>query len=80
MSAPRVELVSNTGMPVESIHSALALCARLVCGYSVVATVTVEPPSPSGCIRVTATYPDDSSFTLLVDRDTWRGALRLQVR
>lgn len=75
---PRVELVSASGMKVESIHLALAACARTACGFARLrpGTVSVEPVSDD-CVRVTHVYADnDSSFTLLVDRDTWMGALR----
>ena len=55
---------------------ALAACARTACGFARLGTVSVEPVS-GDCVRVTHVYADnDSSFTLLVDRDTWMGALR----
>ena len=73
---PRVELMSVSGMEVESIHLALASCARAACGFARLGTVSVEPVSDD-CVRVAYAYSDnDSSFTLLVDRDTWMGALR----
>ena len=73
---PRVELVSASGMKVESIPLALASCARTACGFARLGVVSVEPVSDD-CVRVTHVYSDnDSSFTLLVDRDTWMGALR----
>ena len=73
---PRVELMSTSGMEVESIHLALAACARTACGFARLGTVSVEPVS-GDCVRVTHVYADnDSSFILLVDRDTWMGALR----
>jgi heme-degrading monooxygenase HmoA len=73
---PRVELMSTSGMEVESIHLALAACARTACGFARLGVVSVEPVSDD-CVRVTHTYWDDSrSFTLLIDRDTWMGALR----
>ena len=73
---PRVELMSTSGMEVESIHLALAACARTACGFARLGTVSIEPVS-GGCVRVTRVYSNnDNSFTLLVDRDTWMGALR----
>ena len=73
---PRVELMSASGMVVNSIHQALASCARTACGFARLGTVSVEPVSDD-CVRVTHVYADnDSSFILLVDRDTWMGALR----
>lgn len=79
MSAPQIELLSTSGMVVNSIHLALASCARTACGFSRLGVVSVEPVS-GDCVRVTHVYVTDQSFTLLVDRDTWMGALRLQVR
>jgi hypothetical protein len=73
---PRIELISTSGMEVESIHLALAACARTACGFARLGIVSVEPVS-GDCVRVTHVYADnDSSFTLLIDRDTWMGALR----
>ena len=68
--------MSTSGMKVESIHLALSACARTACGFARLGTVSVEPVSDD-CVRVTHVYADnDSSFILLVDRDTWMGALR----
>lgn len=76
MSAPRVDLLSTSGMVVNSIHQALASCARTACGFARLGVVSVEPVSDD-CVRVTHVYSEnDNSFTLLVDRDTWMGALR----
>lgn len=77
MSAPRVELISSSGT-VASIHLALASCARTACGFGRHGVVSVEPVS-GDCVRVTHVYVTDQSFTLLVDRDTWMGALRSQM-
>ena len=77
---PRIELMSTSGMEVESIHLALASCARTACGGAPGMVVSVEL-AEDDCVRVTHTYEAmDWSFTLLVDQDTWRGALRLQAR
>jgi len=75
MSAPQIELLSASGMVVNSIHQALASCARTACGFARLGVVSVEPV-PDDCVRVTHVYVTDQSFTLLVDRDTWMGALR----
>jgi hypothetical protein len=73
---PRIELMSASGMEVESIHLALAACARTACGFGRHGVVSVEPVSDD-CVRVTHVYSEnDCSFTMLVDRDTWLGALR----
>lgn len=83
---PRVELVRHSG-EAPTLHAALVVCARAAVGRwdgqgeaEESPTFTCNRSPAPGCLYVHLTYPDDTGFTLLVDLETWQGALRLALR